>query len=170
MKVFLVNKRHSFQLCVFFIKIVKQQIIFSSQHVLEDKQDLLEAKFDSLMLELEEYKSAAKTLGAKNREIDDLKAKVKHLEAVLAVRNGVKVTGDALATSGVTSEKSVEERLRDWDRDMRKVKSDLGELMVVYDDLQVSRSRSTSRSLYEFCEFARMNKWKLHSLKFCSYR
>ena len=111
-------------------------------HVLEDKQDLLEAKFDSLVLELEEYKAAAKTLGAKNREIDDLKAKVRHLEAVLAVKNGVKVTnGDALVTSGgmTSGERSVEERLRDWDKDMRKVKSDLGELMIVYDDLQVSQ-------------------------------
>ena len=111
--------------------------------MLEDKQDLLEAKFDSLVLELEEYKAAAKTLGAKNREIDDLKAKVRHLEAVLAVKNGVKAAnGESLVTSGgVTSgERSVEERLRDWDKDMRKVKSDLGELMIVYDDLQVRKS------------------------------
>ena len=110
--------------------------------MLEDKQDLLEAKFDSLVLELEEYKAAAKTLGAKNREIDDLKAKVRHLEAVLAVKSGVKVTnGDALVTSGgmTSGERSVEERLRDWDKDMRKVKSDLGELMIVYDDLQVQK-------------------------------
>eukprot|EP00094_Tigriopus_californicus_P010959 TCALIF_10573-PA protein Name:"Protein of unknown function" AED:0.29 eAED:0.29 QI:163/1/0.5/1/1/1/2/0/173 len=129
---------------------------------LEDRQNVFELKLISLAQELTRYREhSSQEMATKNKEISALRQKLREVEHNASKKNTIVTTGSTtsqangpdktqpLVPNGVAdrpvppglnddqgSHKNCREDMHQLLIEFQKVKSDLGELMVVYDDLQ----------------------------------
>lgn len=128
------------------------------EKALEDRQNVFELKLISLAQELTRYREhSSQEMATKNKEISALRQKLRELEHNANKKNntasgsnssngsGQSKAHPPLVPNGVIeridddreSHKKCREDMHQLQAEFQKVKSDLGELMVVYDDLQV---------------------------------
>lgn len=101
------------------------------------------------MDELSKYRQVAVDLANKNAIIDELKDRVDTLEELLVKKANVAIGNAELKALSEERRvtKNLEERLFKMETEVDGIKVDLGEVMFVYDDVQVGTRCQQSSSL-----------------------